>query len=366
MAHGKFRVNQQGIASILITMIMMIVISLIVVAFAQVSRREQTEALNNQLSSQAYYAAESGINDARQIIKSKLSDAAGDYNAAAMQLNFPTCSSFPTISSTPPANTLTSDGTVKYTCVTINPYPATLSGSAVGDSGSVFRISTKSGSLASSGIKISWSPSNTGIVSPSCPATTSLVFSANADWQCPFGVLRLDLVKTDGVALNSGSLINNMNSIFAVPASGVSGTIPASGGIALQVNSVSGGCTPVSQTCSIIINGLSGNEYFLRAQLLYGAKSSITVTRVDGFGNPFPSTDDNDYFAGSEVVVDATGKAQNVERRVRVSMNMFGSTPALDNAAIQSGSGPCKKAFISKDESNVETVADPCAIPNAN
>ena len=46
----------------------MIVMSLIVLGFAQISRRNQRESLDRQLSTQAFYAAESGVNDARELI----------------------------------------------------------------------------------------------------------------------------------------------------------------------------------------------------------------------------------------------------------------------------------------------------------
>src|SRR3954464_6641054 len=54
--------SEAGMASFLIVMILMLVITLIVIGFAQVTRRNSREALDRQLSSQAFYAAESGVN----------------------------------------------------------------------------------------------------------------------------------------------------------------------------------------------------------------------------------------------------------------------------------------------------------------
>src|SRR5579862_3283 len=62
------RVRQQGVVSIMVTMIMMVVISLLVLGFAEIAKNEQRSSLDNALSVQAYYAAESGINDARAVI----------------------------------------------------------------------------------------------------------------------------------------------------------------------------------------------------------------------------------------------------------------------------------------------------------
>ena len=54
--------NQDGLVSIIIVVILMIVISIIVLSFAKVVRNEQRQTLDRQLSTQAYYAAESGVN----------------------------------------------------------------------------------------------------------------------------------------------------------------------------------------------------------------------------------------------------------------------------------------------------------------
>ncbi|HET6924792.1 MAG TPA: pilus assembly PilX N-terminal domain-containing protein, partial [Candidatus Saccharimonadales bacterium] len=60
----SIRGDERGMVSIMVTLVMIIVITLIVIGFAQVVRRNQRETLDRQLSTQAYYAAETGINDA--------------------------------------------------------------------------------------------------------------------------------------------------------------------------------------------------------------------------------------------------------------------------------------------------------------
>src|SRR5690606_21212478 len=72
--------NQQGVVSIVVTMIIMVVLTLVVTVFDQLARRDQREVLDRQLCTQALYAAESGINDAQSRV---VSDAANGvfYNA---------------------------------------------------------------------------------------------------------------------------------------------------------------------------------------------------------------------------------------------------------------------------------------------
>src|SRR5487761_1517319 len=60
---SNIRQSQQGFASIVIAIVLVTVLALITTGFAQLSRREQQTALDKTLTNQAYYAAESGIND---------------------------------------------------------------------------------------------------------------------------------------------------------------------------------------------------------------------------------------------------------------------------------------------------------------
>jgi Tfp pilus assembly protein PilX len=66
----KLRKDQEGMVSIIVTMIIMVLLGLIVLGFAQLSRREQRQSLDRQLAVQAQYAAESGINQAADYVRS--------------------------------------------------------------------------------------------------------------------------------------------------------------------------------------------------------------------------------------------------------------------------------------------------------
>ena len=59
----KTNLNERGFASIVIALVLITILALITIGFAQLARREQRSALDKQLANQAYYAAETGIND---------------------------------------------------------------------------------------------------------------------------------------------------------------------------------------------------------------------------------------------------------------------------------------------------------------
>lgn len=324
MWQGKLRRNQSGIASIMITMILMVIASLVVLAFAQIARRNERETVDDQLSSQAYYAAESGINTAVQNIKNVI---AGNGTVAADN------------SCDEPAGTLNADLGVAYTCVTVNPTPTALIGTVNNNEGKVFRI--KSGTALST-VTISWNNANNNALS-GCPGADGEVFSANTSWNCPFGVLSFDLTKTNGVTLTADNLNNNTTTGFITPRNGtgtsgwVNGTSNNQKGLRLMASS----CSMTTKVCSITLGGLSGTEYYLSLQTMYAAKADVTITGSAG-----------QTFTDSQIQIDATGKAQDVLRRVRVSMSLTDST-TLDTTAIRQGDGPCKQQFITKGDDGV-------------
>jgi hypothetical protein len=76
--------SQKGFVAIIMVMFISIMISLMTIGFARVIMKGQQRALNSQLNTQAFYAAESGINDAIQDIKDGYVPPATDTNCAPL------------------------------------------------------------------------------------------------------------------------------------------------------------------------------------------------------------------------------------------------------------------------------------------
>ena len=66
--------NQSGVVSIVASIIIMVILSLIAISFARIMRQEHQQAFERQLHTQAYYAAETAINDVRQEVNQRLLD----------------------------------------------------------------------------------------------------------------------------------------------------------------------------------------------------------------------------------------------------------------------------------------------------
>jgi hypothetical protein len=338
MTNMNHKQKESGMVAIMVTLILMIVISLIVLGFAQISRRNQRQALDSQLSTQAFYAAESGVNEVAYLMQSKLaqgvsvpakSECRSDSDGFYASLKY----------------AIDEDNAVEYTCLTVDPTPSELKSKNVDTTGTIFPLVAANGASIDS-IALTWKTldSNSGGgVDPSegCrPNLTDPPFLTSDAWtqsKCGYGVLRMDLVPTSGL-LGMQSLRNNTMTTFFVP---LTSTNAPSGAVAYAAgggNAVVGvRCT--SESCTQTINGLSGNRYYLRVSSIYKSVS-FEVAAKDASSIPLEMQD-------AQAVVDVTGKAQDVLRRIQVRIPLSGSsTNLLSDYAIQSTESLCKRFSV--------------------
>lgn len=76
----KLKLNQKGLSSILFATIFALILSLLAVGFATLLRNDSRQTLDQTLGYQAQYAAESGVNQAAERIKSTLTEAPSCQN----------------------------------------------------------------------------------------------------------------------------------------------------------------------------------------------------------------------------------------------------------------------------------------------
>lgn len=334
--------SQSGMASILVTMILMVVMSLIVLGFAQVSRNNQRSALDSQLSKQAYYAAESGINDYAKKIRTYLTSNPNNPDISA--LNKTNCDT----TNLPPAykgvgsSSLNGTSDVQYTCVLVTANPTSLNYGSINSSSHVIPINS---ATTINSLKLDWQSSSNSV--SNCPSPASIgQFPAAANWNCSFGILRIDLVPTTGSVSLSSLQATNMTA-FLVPTANGSGLVKYNPGAANQYGSpanqgaiVAAKCSDTSG-CTTTITDLGGTNYYLRVSSIY-RDSSI---KVAGFNLNNPNT--NLQLLGAQVLIDATGKAQDILRRVqvRIPINATAASNSFDNA-ITTSQSLCKQFDI--------------------
>ena len=317
------RNDQRGMSSLLFTLIMMIVISLIVVGFAQLARRGQREALDNQLSSQAYYAAESGVNDAVHVLQA---------NPAAGNANSIQCGDFITANN---LNTQINAGAVKYTCLFVNSGPLK---TLVYDhnvisptNAQVIPINPTGGSLNS--LTITWNTPD-GSTNPTQASTcndTSSSLPAQKDYKCVYPMLRIDLVPTSKLD-NRADADSNTLTEFIKPTSSRSN---GNGTFDMSNRLVEGFCNGTN--CSYTIGGLAGKgDLLLHVSSVYNSTKLVTVDSSDPAGVEL---------SGAQAIIDSTGQAQDVLRRIQVRVPI-GSRSVPVSGAIESNQSICKRFTV--------------------
>ncbi len=321
----SLRDNQEGLVAIIVTMLIMIILSLIVLGFAQLTRREQRQSLDRQLSTQAFYAAESGVNDA---VKA-LSDNPGLLTASIP----PGCDGFKS------AAGLTGqlDGTnVVYTCLIVDAVPSSLEFDSVDTNDSTsFPVASNNGSVLSS-ITVSWQAKAYSSTFD-CAGLPSNLHPQGAP-ACPTGMLRLDIVPTN--TLNRSALMQKNKTLFLAPSSGGSTTVAydtAVSGDKITVTCNDGATPKACQATITLPTGAgSSSEYYMHVRSIYAA-SAMTVSANDSAGNPAA-------LKGVQILVDSTGRASDVLRRVQIRVPIDASIhPGF---AIQSTDTICKRLKI--------------------
>jgi hypothetical protein len=325
--------DQRGIVSILVTMVIMLIISLIVIGFARLSQREQRQALDRQLSTQAFYAAETGIKDAIEAIR------------ANPGLEKTDCSS--SLGASAGSNVIDSTNNVAYTCVLVDTSPSSLDYASIDvDQGTVIPIEPRSGSLER--LTIGWQDKAGGSSYGGCPTPSggAYVFPAAANWPstCSAGVLRIDLVPNDHPMTRAG-LISRTLTAYLYPQNGATSATsytynlgaPDQGAV-IPVN-CNTSATPRNCNISISFTGNAGvSSYYLRARSIYRS-SNMSLA---GYANGNVATE----LINAQAVIDSTGKANDVLRRISVRVPLTNIGANVPSFALLTADSLCKRFSI--------------------
>jgi Tfp pilus assembly protein PilX len=325
----KLHQNEQGIVAIVVTMIIMIVLTLLVTGFAQLARREQRSSLDRQLSTQAFYAAESGINDAQRAIKDPAFTNPLPYDGQKDDCG--TISGVASLSS----NNLGLN--ISYPCLLIN---KKLKNSIVDlstDKSDIQDLKSYSRSpevpTALNTIKVSWKHTDITIKSirPSGPLPNS------SGWGSNVGMIRIDVVPYTGT-FSAASLQSAMFTVFLRPSSGGGTTIayldPAAQGDVVDVP-----CDGTTGVCKVDIVGLSGTNHIVRMKAIYQPSTVVLCANL---------CDGETIFIGNQVEVDSTGKAGDILKRLKVRIPKEPDSGATDipEFTLDSSADICKKIEV--------------------
>ena len=336
---NRRELNEQGIVSITVTMVFILVISLTVLGFSQVVQRNSRQALDRQLGSQAFYAAETGVND----VMNKIAELV----ELGQEIPEQTECKDDTKYTKNDGKVYDDDETILYTCLLVDPTPETLQYDNVGAGSVIVPLNATAPDILNEHT-IKWQKAEDA---PATAAANKCQGPTNnrlaADWvaNCPYGLIRLDIMPANDQTIGSPrEAARQTMTVFLYPTAGGSvpeiqyaNSTPNAYGVGAPQGLVSAAsCSDVTNTCEAKLTNLLFSSAYMRVQSLYVPTPSFQVHIDSG------------SFSRSQVVIDVTGKSQDVLRRVRVQLSMTGSSSRTDingfsDFAIQSTDSLCKR-----------------------
>lgn len=177
------RYSQEGIVSIMVVSVLIVLLSLVTIGFARLMNRETRQALDRQLGLQSYYAAESGINDA---IKYLDGIKASGQPITRANATIDKCSG-----DTGKLNQNLSGGAnpnAQYSCVLIDPEPSSLLYTIKAGQSKIFSFDQE----RLSSLLVSWQNSNETKVDNYRP-TGNKDFLSTSTWGGKTGAIRVSI-----------------------------------------------------------------------------------------------------------------------------------------------------------------------------
>lgn len=346
--------RQAGVVSLMVTIIMMVVLTLIVVGFEEVAHYEQRTTTNDELGVEAYYAAESGVNDAAAAI-------ANFVNTGKLILPKKTCDNG---SSGYNFNTIVDQvHNVSYSCLLINPTPATLIYD-VGYTSTVIPIQPAQQPITK--LTLNWGESTGSNRLGGCDNNGGNPHPDNflpaSHWTCPFPVLRIDMLDVDQVSgpLKRADWKSNTATMYFIPSSGVQA--PPSADLSARGTTYAAQCNSQLGECTADINlmGYQSSLYYMRITTLYSTDSLLQVTNTSGGVA-------NLDFINAQATIDSTGLAQDELRRILVAIDLTSANAyKIPSAALITEYSVCKRFGAMPDYLRVYDDLSGGSDPNPN
>lgn len=325
-----YKKNEKGLVALTSVIIIIIIISIITLSLAALTRRSIRQSVDEQLSTQAQYAAESGINAAL----AKINDPTSPLTTPVT-----TCDKTGSASGAIFTNNVLGDN-VRYSCVLVD-FSTPLIATELGkESLKVYKLTDSSGGLINS-LKISWTSTVTSPNFSACDPSTGCLTST---WTNRYGLLRVRLIPFPDSGFSRTIADNGLIDIVAYPFQFTPTTLPISASASTKTWVLSGNNAGICSTtgCSIDITDLyqSGDnlrpgKYYVQ---LYTYYTAITNVKISGK----TSTGSDVLFSDAQATIDSTGVSQDVAKRIQVKIAIEKSNQ-LPVYALGVGESLCKK-----------------------
>jgi Tfp pilus assembly protein PilX len=300
----KNKLNQKGVVSFITVAFLAGILLLITMGFMRVMISNQRQSLDNQLSTQAFYAAESGINDALADIGS-LSSAFGssDCNAAINILG---------------NNALDGTTPIKYTCLLVdNKVDEIRISNATTESGKMYQLKAANGATINR-VEVYWGDNDQTYARPN----TSFPPNKIANWPNTIPPLLRVTIYYPGDNYSRGNLVSSQKTFFLVPVGGNNTNVSTGDGAVSGIGCPGGTDPDFTYRCKAVItispangfppSGLVKNGLYIKIRPIYNT-STIYIKGLAGSAVKLQ---------GAQVMIDATGRANDVYRRLQIRKDM--------------------------------------------
>jgi len=348
MTKQIFKINNaSGFAPLIVSIVIVTILSLFTVGFVLLMKNNTSNALNDQLNNGAFYAAESGVNDAIQA----LDNGYGQIKSS--------CATDPS-NRYLRNNKIDSSGQDYYSCLLINPAPSNLQYSSVGTNSTTDTILTgfdpSSGLTKIGYLEISWqAPQDMGIMTynfPNCSPCKQ--FPRESQWPTDTpGILRILLTPMSNNGTTIPSNTSKSYTAFLYPGFSKDGTgspdqAPVYSSNTFGANSgeiVSGNCKNNNQPedCNVILDVKQAhtNSFILSMRSIYDP-TQVTITAYKH--NPSGTTGSSNNILdikNAQTLIDSTGDDQGVLKRIQVRVPYLVKDFGMPSFSLQSRGTIC-------------------------
>jgi Tfp pilus assembly protein PilX len=304
----KIKDNEQGIVSILVSMVMMIVLTLLVLGLAQIGVSDQKNALKRQLSTTAYYLAESGINKAINDSTNLIDGRSKNTTCSTTITTFSQNASIPCVITQ-------SSGTLTDSYYQLSN----------GQSKVIPIINTLTNAITSGigYLNFVWSspPSTSSLFSKCSNSTSNLILTKVSGWGCPVPIIMINLVSADLLApgqptanLFNEGLDKGVATAYLYPTQVAGLTTKISGINDIIPVTCSQSDNSVKCSAKVDITGMKvSTKYYMRVTPIYGS-SALTFSAYDSA---------NTAIYSAQASIDSTGKVGTTSQRLysRITTN---------------------------------------------
>lgn len=338
-SHKKLKTNQAGLVSIVVAVMLMLIMSLIVLGMSQGTRREQRQTLDRQLSDQAFYNAESGINDAASYL----------YTTPAAAIEKNGCDT--------PLGSVTRDidgptGVNKVTCILYDKAPKNLQYDQLSVSNPKIipiQTITQAGTpVELKSLTISWDDATDrdGAITGPCSFNSG---SPALPESCGYAGLRAEIFSPassrDDIRQRSLIAFLLPNATVGSNISVTDSTYPNNQGL-ISATACNGAAT--ERRCSKTITEINKANLYLTLRSLY-RPTNVTITGTDASGAAV-------RFKDTQTVIDSTGRANDVLRRVQVRIPATAQY-AYPGFALQTKDSICKILNVTQNDDGTGNVS---------